>query len=238
MDDKLIAAFRELAEESRKSYRRLIDSPGFMDFYSEATLFREIAQMPIASRPASRRPDAGLHFDSIRAIPWVFSWSQGRFNIPGWYGIGSALGAVAGDAGLLDLARRFYAEWPFFRGAINNSQISMGVADRRTMALYAGLAQDDDQRKQFLGMILREFDLAEKAIVAIAGQEVLLEDSPVLSRSIRLRNPYVDVLHQAQLNLLRRWRLDPPAGEGARAELLSALLHSVNAIAAGLQSSG
>ena len=106
------------------------------------------------------------------------------------------------------------------------------------MALYAGLAQDDDQRKQFLGMILREFDLAEKAIVTIAGQEVLLEDSPVLSRSIRLRNAYVDVLHQAQLNLLRRWRLDPPAGEGAKAELLSALLHSVNAIAAGLQSSG
>ncbi len=238
VDDKLIAAFRELAEESRKSYRRLIDSPGFMDFYSEATLFREIAQMPIASRPASRRPDAGLDFDSIRAIPWVFSWSQGRFNIPGWYGIGSALGAVAGDDSLLELARRFYAEWPFFRGAINNSQISMGVADRRTMALYAGLAQDGDQRKQFLGMILREFDLAQKAIVTIAGQEVLLEDSPVLSRSIRLRNPYVDVLHQAQLNLLRRWRLDPPAGEGARAELLSALLHSVNAIAAGLQSSG
>lgn len=238
VDDKLVATFRELAEQSRKSYRRLIDSPGFMDFYSEATLFREIAQMPIASRPASRRPDAGLDFDSIRAIPWVFSWSQGRFNIPGWYGIGSALGEVAGDEGLLSVARRFYAEWPFFRGAVNNSQISMGVADRRTMALYAGLAGEDGQRNQFLGMILREFDLAENAIVTITGQEFLLEDSPVLSRSIRLRNPYVDVLHQAQLNLLRRWRLDPPSGDAARADLLSALLHSVNAIAAGLQSSG
>ena len=106
------------------------------------------------------------------------------------------------------------------------------------MALYAGLAENEDQRKQFMGMILREFDMAEKAIVTIAGQDFLLEDSPVLSRSIRLRNPYVDVLHQAQLNLVRRWRLEPPSGEGARGELLSALLHSVNAIAAGLQSSG
>jgi phosphoenolpyruvate carboxylase len=223
-----------LAERARAAYRSLIDAEGFLDFFRAATPFPEIAEMRIASRPVSRRGESSqLRLEDLRAIPWVFSWTQSRVNLPGWFGLGSALAAA--DVGAL---RELYGTWPFLRSAIDNAQISLGVADRRTARLYAGLVEDRAARERFVGRIEAEADAAVAGILAATGQESLLERSPVLAQSIRLRNPYVDPLHLAQVSLLRRWRDDAPTSEAARRELLDVLLHSVNGIAAGLQTTG
>ena len=223
-----------LAEGARAAYRRLIDAPGFLDFFRAATPFPEIAEMRIASRPVSRRGGTDrLRLEDLRAIPWVFSWTQSRVNLPGWFGLGAAL-AEADVAAL----RELYSGWPFLRSAFDNAQISLGVADRRTTRLYAGLVEDPSARERFTSRIESEADAAVAGILQVTGQAALLERSPVLAQSIRLRNPYVDPLHLAQVSLLRRWREDAPRSDEARRELLDVLLHSVNGIAAGLQTTG
>lgn len=225
-----------LADDARAEYRSLVGAPGFLDYFSAATPFPEIAELRIASRPVSRREMRDLDLTNVRAIPWVFAWTQARVNLPGWYGLGSALGRLERDG--RETATSLYAEWPFFRGAIDNAQISLGASDARVAALYATLVPNDGNRASFAARIERERSLAIEAILAITGQSSLLESSPVLAQAIRLRNPYVDPLHLAQIALLRRWRDDPPREREARDELLSALLHTVNGIAAGLQTTG
>jgi phosphoenolpyruvate carboxylase len=226
-----------LADAARQGYRELIDSPGFLDYFQAATPFPEVAELRIASRPVSRRgAEVPLRLEDLRAIPWVFAWTQARVNLPGWFGLGAALTGLEGEA--LASLRSLYASWPFLRSALDNAQISLGVADRRIARLYAELVPDEALRRRFADRIEAEQERAIAGILSATGQSELLERSPVLSQSIRLRNPYVDPLHLAQVSLLRRWREDAPDDDASRRELLDVLLHSVNGIAAGLQTTG
>jgi phosphoenolpyruvate carboxylase len=224
-----------LAERSRDAYTHLTrDCPEFMAFFHAATPFPELATLNLASRPVSRANgrDKLPGLEDLRAIPWVFSWTQARVNLPGWYGLGSGLAAEI-DGGGLERLQTMYAEWPFFTSAMDNAQLSLGTADLATAGRYANLVDDAHVRATF-ETIVAEYKRAVDCVLRVTRQQELLEGSPVLARSIKLRNPYVDALHIAQLALLRRHR----ASRHGDDELLDAIHHSINGIAAGLQTTG
>ncbi|MBV9328034.1 MAG: phosphoenolpyruvate carboxylase [Chloroflexi bacterium] len=226
-----IALMQQLADRSREAYTRMTrDVPEFMAFFHAATPFPELATLNLASRPVSRAAagDALPELEDLRAIPWVFSWTQARMNLPGWFGLGTALSGEI-ESGGLERLQAMYREWPFFASALDNAQLSLGTADVATARRYATLASDAGVFDAILG----EYELSVQSVLAVTRQGELLERSPVLARSIKLRNPYVDALHVAQLALLRRYR------EGDRdADVLEAIHHSINGIAAGLQTTG
>ncbi|HET6316773.1 MAG TPA: phosphoenolpyruvate carboxylase, partial [Chloroflexota bacterium] len=232
------ATLERLAERSRQAYESLVKhSPDFMAFFQQATPFTELATLNLASRPVSRAgKEATLELDDLRAIPWVFSWTQARANLPGWFGLGSALNQEI-EEGALEALQRMYVEWPFFASAIDNAQLSLGTADPPTLRRYAALAEQ--RLWSVFESIMAEYERTVAAVLRMTRQRELLERSPVLSRSIKLRNPYVDALHVAQLALLNRFRklpADAPAED--RQLLLDAIHHSINGIAAGLQTTG
>lgn len=219
-----------LAERSMETYRRLIDDPSFWQWYSEASPIAQISGLPIASRPVSRS-SGEVHFDNLRAIPWVFAWTQMRFNVPGWYGIGTALNEVLteSDAGL-ETMTRWYKDWEFFRTLIDNAQQEMARA-----RLVIAKCYDDLAGNSHFERIATEFDLARSAILKITGQRELLDNNPVIQRSIHERNGATDILHLLQIELLRRFH----AADDAEKELLRPVLFaSINGIAAAMQSTG
>jgi phosphoenolpyruvate carboxylase len=227
-----------LADDSRAAYESLVKhDPEFMRFFHASTPFPELATLNLASRPVSRAAGADLPgLEDLRAIPWVFSWTQARVNLPGWFGLGSAFDAEIGRGGLARL-QAMYAEWPFFASALDNAQLSLGTADLATARRYAGLAAPS--LMPVFERVEQEYQRAVRSVLQVTQQAELLERSPVLARSIKLRNPYVDALHVAQLTLLRRERglpEDAPAQE--RQLLMDAIHHSINGIAAGVQTTG
>jgi phosphoenolpyruvate carboxylase len=228
-----IEVMEALAERSRAAYTRLTrECAEFMSFFHAATPFPELATLNLASRPVSRGGVDLPGLEDLRAIPWVFSWTQSRVNLPGWYGFGTALAAEIADGGLGRL-QAMYVEWPFFASAVDNAQTSLGTADLAAARLYADSLVDDVGVRAVFETILEEYERTVEALLLVTRQHELLERSPVLARSIKLRNPYVDALHVAQLALLRRYR------SGERDEvLLDAIHHSINGIAAGLQTTG
>ena len=188
-----------------------------------------IERMQIGSRPVARATGTGI--DALRAIPWVFAWSQSRHMLPGWYGAGAALAAVAeryGDSILGEM----YGRWPFFEALIDDIEMTLARADMDIATFYDQLARPEHQH--FGHLIHREFEASAQTVLAIKGCARLLDAEPTLQRSIRLRNPYVDPLHLTQVDLLRRWR------EGGREdrELFDAIVSAVNGIAQGLHGSG
>jgi phosphoenolpyruvate carboxylase len=227
-----VEAMERLAERSRDAYIALTrDDRDFIPFFHAATPFPELATLNLASRPVSRFGSGSLPgLEDLRAIPWVFSWTQARMNLPGWYGLGTAMiSAIAdGDLGVL---QAMYSGWPFFASALDNAQLSLGTADLATARRYAALALPEV--RHVFDSIVSEYERAVDAVLRVTRQSALLERSPVLARSIKLRNPYVDALHVAQLALLRRYR----AGD-TDDEVLDAIHHSINGIAAGLQTTG
>jgi phosphoenolpyruvate carboxylase len=230
-----IDVMEALAERSRAAYAKLTrECAQFMAFFHAATPFPELATLNLASRPVSRGGGGaelpGLQ--DLRAIPWVFSWTQARVNLPGWYGFGTALASEI-DAGGLRRLQAMYLEWPFFASAVDNAQTSLGTADVSTARLYAGSLVDDPGVRAVFETIVQEYELTVACLLRVTQQGALLERSPVLARSIKLRNPYVDALHVAQLALLRRYR----SGESDEG-LLDAIHHSINGIAAGMQTTG
>jgi phosphoenolpyruvate carboxylase len=214
-------------------YRRLVyDDPGFIAYFRAATPIDAVSGLRIGSRPPRRR--GGDRIEDLRAIPWVFSWTQCRHGLPGWFGLGTALLAEV-EAGGGRLAE-MYRGWPFFRSLVDNAQLGLGRSDLAVARLYSGLAERSLHERIF-GEVEREWALTERALLEATGQKVLLEGSPVLRRSIRLRNPYVDPLSFVQLTLLRRMR--ELADDGAAPDSLRPLLAlSINGVAAGLQSTG
>jgi phosphoenolpyruvate carboxylase len=230
--DAWVDVMEGLADRSRDAYTRMTrDVPDFMAFFLAATPFPELATLNLASRPVSRAAASGLpDLDDMRAIPWVFSWTQSRVNLPGWFGLGSALRDEIASGGLERL-QEMYRTWPFFASALDNAQVSLGTADVPTARRYSMLASASV--RAVFEDILAEYELAVESVLAVTQQHELLERSPVLARSIKLRNPYVDALHVAQLALLRRFR----AGDTDE-EVLDAIHHSINGIAAGLQTTG
>jgi phosphoenolpyruvate carboxylase len=189
--------------------------------------------LTLASRPVSRGSRGSI--DDLRAIPWVFSWTQNRSNLPGWYGLGTALATAAAEPGGAERLSEMYTRWPFFRSLIDNAQISLGTASLPVTRLYASLVTDEKIRAEVLFRIERELELACRWVLVAASQDRLLERAPVLRRSIALRNPYVDPIHCVQVELLREWRRAGSRDDDSR---LRTLLQTVNGIAAGLQTTG
>jgi phosphoenolpyruvate carboxylase len=224
------AVMQQLAEASRGAYRALVyDSPGFVDYFREATPIDVIERMQIASRPPTRRSHAGI--EDLRAIPWVFAWTQSRHLLPGWYGLGQGLEEALqhhGESVLQEMAR----DWPFLRAVLDDAEMVLAKADMAIAAHYAQLAPKS--RRDFFPRIREEFDRTVDLILRLKGSTALLDDDPVLQRSIRLRNPYVDPMSLLQVDLLARWR----ASGRTDPELFRALLTSVNGIANGLQNTG
>jgi phosphoenolpyruvate carboxylase len=223
----------ELAETSRRAYRSLVyETPGFVDWFRAATPINEIAELNIGSRPASRKGSGRI--EDLRAIPWVFSWSQCRVMLPGWYGVGTAIERwVHEDEGRLELLREMHDRWPFFRTVLSNMAMVLAKSDLKIAARYAGLVPDEHLRDEVLSRIADEHARSVRAVMAITRHESLLADNPTLARSIRHRFPYLDPLNLLQVSLLERWR----AGE--RDELVRRGIHlTINGLATGLRNSG
>jgi phosphoenolpyruvate carboxylase len=231
-------AMAELSQISYDAYRKFVyETPEVLQYWQAATPINELSGMKIGSRPARRK--SGDIFASLRAIPWGFSWMQSRHVLPGWYGVGQALSDYAKRSeSHLRLLQEMYNEWPFFRTAIDNAQVSLGKADMGIAKLYASLVKDEKIRDEVYGAILESFKETEDWIVHVSGQKQILDNDKTLQRSIKLRNPYVDPLNFLQVRLLREYReLDDPQSERAQ-ELLQTLYLTINGIAAGLKNTG
>ena len=231
-----------IAEGSMDAYRGLIDDPSFWPWYLQATPIEFIAGLPMASRPISRKAASEVDFEGLRAIPWVFAWTQPRYTTPGWYGVGTGLQRlIESDAGALEKLRAFYREWPFFQAVVENALREMARARFAIASRYADRAEPAPAKArdpQVHETLQREFDQATQALLAITEQDRLLAHSPVIEKSIRLRNPYTDVLNLVQLELLQRWHRDENASEEEREAIRHALFVSINGIAAAMQSTG
>ncbi len=219
-----------IADVSRRRYRELVfDTPRFYDYFRRATPIDLIERMRIGSRPSSRRTGAGVN--DLRAIPWVFAWTQSRHILPGWFGLGSGLQAAAEEFGN-DAFREMYREWYFMRMLTSDAEMVLAKADLGIAATYSELA--GPLHEEFFPIIAKEFNLTRDMILEYSGQETLLETDVTLQRAIMLRNPYVDPMSLLQVDLLARWRKSKYRDEG----LFDALLASVNGIAQGLQNTG
>jgi phosphoenolpyruvate carboxylase len=230
----------ELSAIAFERYRELIRTPGFMRFFHDATPIDFIDQLNIGSRPSRRKATASIY--DLRAIPWVFAWTQSRIALPSWYGVGAALEEWIAEAPAfqrdvrLDLLRTMYSRWPFFRSVLDNTQLGLSRADMGIASLYAELGEPQAQAEVF-SQISAEFRRTERLVKLVANADELLEREEWLQRSIRVRNPYVDPLNYIQVALLRRFRSLSPDAPEARA-LRESIALSVNGVAAGLQNTG
>jgi len=232
------AAFTEAAESlsqaSMAAYRALVyDTPGFVDYFFDATPIREITELNIGSRPASRSPQRNLA--DLRAVPWSFSWGQCRLAINGWYGFGSAV------TGFIDAApeerrallQRMYAEWPFFRTLLSNMDMVLAKTDLRLARRYAELVADRALRQQVFAMIEHEWQQTCAALALITGAATRLHDNPPMQLSLRYRFPYIDTLHHLQIELTRRFR-----AADTQPQVRQGMHMVINGIAAGLRNTG
>ncbi len=228
-------AMSELSPLAERTYRQLVhETEALPRYLRAATPLDEIERLNIGSRPARRGPAAGLA--DLRAIPWVFAWTQSRVTLPGWYGLGSALLGWAGeDEERWALLGTMYREWAFFKTLVDNAQLALRGADMLIAAVYATLADPADREAVF-PRLDAECRRTEAAICRLTGQHDLLDEAPWLQRSIRVRNPYIDPMNYVQVALLRRLRGNP--GEAEAEEMRDAVRLSVNGIAAGLQNTG
>jgi phosphoenolpyruvate carboxylase len=219
-----------LASVSRQAYRRLVHGDAeFYTWFNAVTPIDVIARMQIGSRPAVRPGKEG--FEALRAVPWVFAWTQSRHLLPAWFGAGVGLRTTVEELGI-ETARSAYGEWNFFTALIDDLEASLARADLDIASAYEELA---DARHRHFGVKLREeFELVGEQVLAIKQAQVLLDRDQTLQRSIELRNPYVDPINLLQVDLLRRWR---ETGRQDR-ELFESLLACIAGIAEGLQSTG
>jgi phosphoenolpyruvate carboxylase len=224
---------RAMSEASCDVYRSLVFSGReFLDYWRAVTPIEEITRLSIGSRPATRREDV-LQVEDVRAIPWVFSWMQSRFNLPGWYGLGTALQAQpAADR------REMYEEWPFFRALLDNAEMSLLKADMTIASLYSELMPDPIAARGFFERIRGEYERTVEAILRATGHRELMEADPVIRRSVALRNPYVDPLNYLQVETLRRLRQVPDQESGEAQALREVVVLTINGIAAGLRNTG
>ncbi|MBS2017886.1 MAG: phosphoenolpyruvate carboxylase [Deltaproteobacteria bacterium] len=234
---ELEAAFEEVARDSLEAYRELVGDPDFVRYYEESTPLAEIALLNIGSRPARRVEKEKKTLEDLRAIPWVFAWTQSRQNVPGWFGSGRALTRLVEKRGI-ELVRRMREEWPFFASTLDAVAVSLATADMDIAGRYAGLASDRAASRRLYRRIALDHGRAVRAVRAIMGTSAVLPEGSTLARSIELRNPYVDPLSFIQIELLRRKRALQAEGKGVPEELDRALLLTINGIAAGLRNTG
>ncbi len=261
VDGRGAAAMDELADLARRAYRSLVyEEPGFERFFRAVTPVAELSTMALGSRPARRgaagepvgradgrpRADAGREaaatgpsgIESLRAIPWVFAWSQARIGLPAWYGLGSALEGFEREHGEGSLARiaELYRDWPFLASAFDNAELILGRSEPRIADLYAALASDEDGVRLW-GLIVDEHARSIRQLARVTGRPALLAAEPLASRSIRLRRPYIDPLSHIQVRFLARLR-SLPDGHPDRERFRRLVQLTVNGVAAGLQNTG
>ena len=240
-----------LSTNAYARYRRLIyEDPEFLRYFEQATPIRELGWLNIGSRPLRRTQ--GNSIEELRAIPWVFSWMQSRYVLPSWYGVGGALEEyIAENPERLIQLQQMYREWPFMSAFLDNLQMTLSKSDMHIARHYSSLVEDAALRQRISDEIEQEYERTRRFLLMIVEDEALLDNRPVLQRSIRLRNPYVDPLSYFQVALLRRLRtfgdplmLDEAAQQTAsdqereRARLTHAVLLTINGIAAGLRNTG
>jgi phosphoenolpyruvate carboxylase len=242
-----IATMAELAAISRTAYRALVEHQGFAAFFGAATPIGLIGGLGLGSRPSSRPKGGRGHaadapdLESLRAIPWVFAWSQARANLPGWYGLGTALEAVTDRGGreVVEHLAELYRSWPFFASVLDNAELSLAKADLATFRRYADLA-DGAEGVTIRDLIEAEFARSVRLLLLVTGQERLLAAHPTLARSTELRAPYIDALSAVQVELLGRLRRAEAMGEGSAVTgpIRAVVGATINGIAAGLQNTG
>jgi phosphoenolpyruvate carboxylase len=226
-------ALEWMSRDAFDFYRRNVaDNEDIIPYFEGATPVLDFDLAKIGSRPARRSARRGL--EDLRAIPWVFGWMQSRHVLPAWFGVGHALERFVGEnergeESLAEMMRGF----PLFMNLIGDVEIGMAKADLSIARRYAGLVEDEQLRERVFALIVEEFERTRRAVLRVSGQTRLLEHNPVLARSIRLRNPYVDPMSLVQIELLRRQR----AGEDSD-ELAYALAATINGISAGLRNTG
>jgi len=232
---KYLQAAETLSRASMAAYRALVyETPGFTDYFFNATPIREIAELNIGSRPASRKATRAI--EDLRAIPWGFSWGQCRVTLPGWYGFGSAVQGLMKDMGddeATELLQQMHRKWPFFQALLSNMDMVLAKSDLSLAARYADLVPDGKLRKKVFAMIEAEWHRTHEALERITGAEVRLANNRALARSIEHRFPYIDPLHHLQVELISRYRA------GSQEEKVKRGIHiSINGIAAGLRNTG
>ena len=231
-------AAAQISQASMDAYRGLVyETPGFAEYFFDATPIREIAKLNIGSRPASRK--ASQKIEDLRAIPWGFSWGQCRLTLPGWYGFGSAVqgflnqGKASDKKAALTLLQKMYKEWPFFRTLLSNMDMALAKSDLALASRYSELVPDVKLCKKIFGAIETEWNKTVDALNLVTGEKVRLAKNPALARSIRNRFPYIDPLHHLQVELVRRYRA------GKHDERVQRGIHiAINGIAAGLRNTG
>ena len=229
----------QIARAALHAYRSLVEAEGFAEWLARISPLEELSRLRIGSRPARRGvgtpggPTGPASLDDLRAIPWVFSWAQTRLNLPGWYGLGSGLAAIARTGDGLQQAQEAYHGWPLLTVLFDNAEMSLAKTDRTMAARHLALGDRPDLTEQ----VLTEYDRTRALIVQVTGHDRLLENRPVLSRAVTLRDPYVDALSYLQLRALaalRSGQSDP----ALRDRLERLLLLTINGVAAGLQNTG
>ncbi|MDE2413324.1 MAG: phosphoenolpyruvate carboxylase [Comamonadaceae bacterium] len=232
-----LEAAEQLSRASMAAYRALVyETPGFTDYFFNSTPIREIAQLNIGSRPASRK--ATQRIEDLRAIPWGFSWGQCRLTLPGWFGFGAAVQDFINAPGKdpkaqLALLQKMYRQWPFFRTLLSNMDMVLAKSDLALASRYSELVPDARLRKKVFAAIEQEWQRTAEALTRITGEKQRLAANTALARSMRHRFPYIDPLHHLQVELVRRWR----AGQGD--ERVQTGIHiCINGIAAGLRNTG
>ncbi len=228
------AILEKLAHHSMEGYRALIDHDDFWNWYTGTTPIEHISRLPIASRPVSRGSAKAADFDNLRAIPWVFAWTQLRYNVPGWYGTGYALQKVIEESDEnLELLRDWYESWTFFKTLIDNAQREIARTDFHTAQAYI---QED--LPDFHSKLKEDHSLAREYLKEVTGYDNILDNRSVIQKSIQFRNPFTYPLNLMQVELLSRWRDCPEEDEEKRQQLRHAIFVSINGIAAAMQSTG
>jgi phosphoenolpyruvate carboxylase len=219
-----------IAAESRKAYRKLVyETPGFYDYFRTATPIDVIERMRIGSRPSSRRSQSGI--EDLRAIPWVFAWTQARFILPGWFGLGTGLSKAIDEFGEQQFGDMF-REWFFMRSLVADAEMVMAKSDLGIAELYSQLS--GDLHEKLFPLIRDEFNRTQDIILEYSDHDSILEGDITLQRAIMLRNPYVDPISLMQVDLLSRWRASNQEDD----KIFDSLLATVNGIAQALQNTG
>ena len=228
-----VIAIEKMSLVALQAYRDLVyENPGFYDFWQSATPIDEIKRLQIGSRPASRTSSSAV--GQIRAIPWVFSWMQSRFNLPSWYSLGTGLESFSDRV----MLREMYDGWPFFKNLLDNTEISLIKADMDIAALYVELVPDQIMGKKIFSDIRKEYERTRASVLSISGHTALLELDPITQNAVDLRNPYIDPLNYIQVDVLRRLRILANQDGPEATALREVMAITINGIAAALKNTG
>lgn len=233
------AAMERISEQAFAVYRGFVrETDGFLDYFSQATPVEELQHLRIGSRPAKRK-QGSMSLDDLRAIPWVFGWTQSRHLLPGWLAVGTALENFVAENPRKNLAllREMYEHWPFFHSTLSNIEMTLAKADFQIARQYAERAPDRKLSRRIFKLLADEHQRTCRVVLQITGEKRLLDNSPVLQRSIEVRNPYVDPMSYLQVELLARSRAGKVPAED-REKLLYAILLTINGVAAGMRNTG